>query len=46
MNLRRFSVTIPHKEAALEASDEVDPVAKQIGAVNTLIRLPNGKYAI
>lgn len=37
-----YSVTIPHKEAALEACVEVDPVAKQIGAVNTLVRQPDG----
>jgi 3-dehydroquinate dehydratase/shikimate dehydrogenase len=36
-----FSCTIPHKEAALECCDEVDPVAKSIGAVNCLIRRPN-----
>ncbi|KAK8470702.1 hypothetical protein PHAVU_003G035000 [Phaseolus vulgaris] len=35
-----FSVTIPHKEAALECCDEVDPVAKSIGAVNCIIRRP------
>ena len=28
--------------AALEAAQEVDPVAQQIGAVNTLIRQPDG----
>jgi 3-dehydroquinate dehydratase/shikimate dehydrogenase len=39
-----FSVTIPHKEAALRLSDDVDPVAKQIGAVNTLIRQADGKF--
>ncbi|XP_062079266.1 bifunctional 3-dehydroquinate dehydratase/shikimate dehydrogenase, chloroplastic-like [Humulus lupulus] len=33
-----FSVTIPHKEAALTCCDEVDPVAKSIGAVNCIIR--------
>ncbi|KAJ7955028.1 Bifunctional 3-dehydroquinate dehydratase/shikimate dehydrogenase, chloroplastic [Quillaja saponaria] len=33
-----FSVTIPHKEAALKCCDEVDPVAKLIGAVNCIIR--------
>ena len=37
-----FSVTIPHKEDALECCAEVDPVAKQIGAVNTLVRQPDG----
>lgn len=38
-----FSCTIPHKEAALACCDEVDPVAKSIGAVNCLIRRPDGK---
>ncbi|KAL3505797.1 hypothetical protein ACH5RR_031179 [Cinchona calisaya] len=35
-----FSCTIPHKEAALKCCDEVDPVAKSIGAVNCLVRRP------
>ncbi|GFR49320.1 hypothetical protein Agub_g11346, partial [Astrephomene gubernaculifera] len=39
-----FSVTIPHKEAALRLSSSVDPVAAQIGAVNTLVRQPDGSY--
>jgi len=39
-----FSVTIPHKEAALQACAEVDPVAASIGAVNTLVRLPGGGF--
>nr|ABA54867.1 putative 3-dehydroquinate dehydratase/shikimate dehydrogenase [Fagus sylvatica] len=33
-----FSITIPHKEAALKCCDEVDPVAKSIGAVNCIVR--------
>ncbi|KAK4774424.1 hypothetical protein SAY86_009359 [Trapa natans] len=33
-----FSCTIPHKEAAVKCCDEVDPVAKSIGAVNCIIR--------
>ncbi|WCJ23565.1 Shikimate dehydrogenase (NADP(+)) [Euphorbia peplus] len=33
-----FSCTIPHKEAALKCCDEVDPVAKSIGAVNCITR--------
>jgi 3-dehydroquinate dehydratase/shikimate dehydrogenase len=37
-----FSVTIPHKEKALALCAEVDPVAAKIGAVNTLVKLPNG----
>ncbi|GLC40828.1 hypothetical protein PLESTF_001042000 [Pleodorina starrii] len=39
-----FSVTIPHKEAALRLASEVDPVARQIGAVNTLVRQSDGSY--
>ncbi|KAF5206723.1 Shikimate dehydrogenase (NADP(+)) [Thalictrum thalictroides] len=31
------SCTIPHKEEALRLCDEVDPVARSIGAVNTII---------
>ncbi|KAG2272722.1 hypothetical protein Bca52824_067277 [Brassica carinata] len=33
-----FSCGIPHKEAALTCCDEVDPLAKSIGAVNTILR--------
>eukprot|EP01018_Ginkgo_biloba_P010731 Gb_22470 [translate_table: standard] len=33
-----YSVTIPHKEAALECCDEVEPIARSIGAVNTIVR--------
>jgi len=32
------NVTIPHKEAAFRAADEIDPAAELIGAVNTLWR--------
>lgn len=39
-----FSVTIPHKEAALAAADSVDDVAQSIGAVNTLVRQPDGTF--
>jgi 3-dehydroquinate dehydratase/shikimate dehydrogenase len=38
-----FSCTIPHKEAAVRCCDEVDPIARDIGAVNTIIRKPDGK---
>ncbi|XP_009587783.1 bifunctional 3-dehydroquinate dehydratase/shikimate dehydrogenase, chloroplastic isoform X1 [Nicotiana tabacum] len=36
-----FSVGLPHKEAAVRCCDEVDPLAKSIGAVNTIIRRPS-----
>ncbi|KAI4301862.1 hypothetical protein L6164_035100 [Bauhinia variegata] len=37
------SCTIPHKEAALKCMDEIDPIAKQIGAINNIVRRPDGK---
>lgn len=38
-----FSVTVPHKEAAIQVcSGGIDPVAKEIGAVNTLVRQSDG----
>ncbi len=36
--LAGFSVTIPHKRAILKLLDQVDPLAKRIGAVNTVYR--------
>ncbi|KAH7654243.1 3-dehydroquinate dehydratase type I protein [Dioscorea alata] len=33
-----FSVGIPHKVTAITCCDEVDPIAKCIGAVNTIVR--------
>jgi len=42
-----FSVTLPHKAAALAAVAEskADPLAKQIGAANTLVRRRDGSLA-
>ncbi|RMD61953.1 MAG: shikimate dehydrogenase [Alphaproteobacteria bacterium] len=34
---RGLNVTLPHKEAALALCDEVDALARRIGAVNTLV---------
>ena len=31
------SVTVPHKETVMELLDEIDPVARRIGAVNTIL---------
>ncbi|XP_076899470.1 bifunctional 3-dehydroquinate dehydratase/shikimate dehydrogenase, chloroplastic-like [Bidens hawaiensis] len=36
-----FSIGLPHKEAAVACCDEVDPLAKSIGAVNTIVRRPS-----
>lgn len=41
-NSRGFSITIPHKVTALPFLDEVEPTAKQIGAINTIV-VDNGK---
>lgn len=37
------NLTVPHKEAALSFMDEVTSAARRIGAVNTVIVLPDGK---
>ncbi|MDM8525740.1 shikimate dehydrogenase [Desulfococcaceae bacterium HSG8] len=37
LDIRGVSVTIPHKVAVMEFLDELDDMAKQIGAVNTVI---------
>ncbi len=37
-----FSVTIPHKEAALSLATEPELMAQQIGAANTLVRTEKG----
>jgi shikimate dehydrogenase len=36
------NVTMPHKEAALRAVDRVDPAARRIGAVNTIVVANDG----
>ena len=42
LGFRGVNVTLPHKEAALAACDEIDPTAARIGAVNT-IRFQDGR---
>ncbi len=36
-NVRGFSVTIPHKVSAIRYLDEVEPTARHIGAINTIV---------
>ncbi len=36
------AIAVPHKELIIDYLDEVDPVAKHIGAVNALYRTPDG----
>ena len=39
-----LSLTMPLKEAAFEVADEVSDLAREIGAINTLIRRPDGGW--
>ncbi len=43
-NIRGLSVTIPHKVAVMQYLDEVSPLAKNIGAVNTVINQDGHLY--
>src|SRR5215213_5077970 len=42
LGLRGVNLTLPHKEAALAIVDKVDPLARRIGAVNTVVVMPDG----
>lgn len=42
LGFRGCNLTIPHKQTALSAVDRVDPLARRIGAVNTIIVAPDG----
>jgi shikimate dehydrogenase len=42
LGFRGCNLTIPHKQAALAVVDKVEPVARRIGAVNTIIVAPDG----
>ncbi|MBC7952098.1 MAG: shikimate dehydrogenase [Rhodospirillaceae bacterium] len=42
MGFAGANVTVPHKEQALHLVDELEPLARRIGAVNTLVVRDNG----
>ena len=42
LGFRGCNITLPHKEAALSIVDKVDPLAWRIGAVNTIVVMPDG----
>lgn len=42
IGFRGVNITVPHKEAALEVMDEVEPLARSIGAVNTVVVRDDG----
>jgi shikimate dehydrogenase len=44
LGIRGASVTIPHKIAVMQHLDEVDPMAAEIGAVNTVINRDGNLY--
>jgi shikimate dehydrogenase len=37
LGIRGYGVTMPHKVSIMEFLDQIDPVAQQIGAVNTVV---------
>lgn len=43
LGIAGFSVTLPHKEAILRHLDDCDPLAAEIGAVNTVVVRGGGK---
>jgi shikimate dehydrogenase len=42
LGFRGCNLTIPHKQTALRIADRVEPLARRIGAVNTIIVMPDG----
>ncbi|MBF0394003.1 MAG: shikimate dehydrogenase, partial [Alphaproteobacteria bacterium] len=42
MGFAGVNLTVPHKEAALAVVDAVEPTARRIGAVNTIVTRPDG----
>jgi shikimate dehydrogenase len=40
-----LSLTMPLKEAAFEVADQVSPLAREVGAINTLVRRPDGGWS-
>ena len=42
LGFRGCNLTLPHKQAALAIVDKLEPLARRIGAVNTIIVMPDG----
>lgn len=40
---RGCNVTMPHKQAVMPLLDRLEPLAKRVGAVNTVVKAPDGK---
>jgi shikimate dehydrogenase len=44
LDIKGLNVTVPYKSEVIPYLDDIDPLAKSIGAVNTLVRTPNGGF--
>jgi len=44
LNISGANITVPHKEYAFEACDELDEFAKKVGAVNTIVKKDGKLY--
>jgi shikimate dehydrogenase len=44
LGLKGINITVPHKEAAFEACDLLDPFAQKVGAVNTIVEKEGKLY--
>ncbi len=44
LGVRGYSVTIPHKRAALDFAAKTDEMTKEIGAANTLVKSTSGNW--
>lgn len=44
LGLKGINVTVPHKEHAYDACDELDPFAQKVGAVNTIVERDGRLY--
>lgn len=44
-DFRGLNVTIPYKKAVIPYLDELSPAARRLGAVNTIVRRPDGTLA-
>jgi shikimate dehydrogenase len=42
LGFRGCNLTVPHKQAALAVVDRVEPLARRIGAINTIVVAPDG----
>ena len=45
LNISGFNVTIPHKSSIIKYLDEITPIARKVGAVNT-VRNINGRLIV